>query len=147
MNVVSREKSTVVSYASDLEVGGVYQVKGTTLRPDKDRFGNFVRVRGEVTFTRKPIPPQLVVIIRPPTLTYVAVHYYCDDGVRSIERDGILSLSDVNIPETGDDDRHLERIPDATIMSGMKKLSQMNREQNYMEMSMDRQTWAKDHWE
>jgi hypothetical protein len=83
----------------------------------------------------------------PPTLTDVSVHFYCDDGAGGIEHDTVMDLADVNVPENGLHDRYLERIPDATVLAGMRKLQLMNRQQNYMEMSMDRQTWAKEHWE
>ena len=147
MNVISREKSAVVRFASELVVGGVYQVNGTTLRPDKDKYGKFIKSDGCITYTRKPIPPQLVVVLAPPTGQDVKVHFYCDDGAGGIEHDTTMTLSDVNVPEGSAHDRYLERIPDATVMKGMRALAQQNKKQNYMEMSMDRQTWAKGHWE
>ena len=141
MNVISREKSIAVRSAAALEVGAVYQVKGTTLAVDKDKYGNPIRKDGVILFTRKPIPPQLVVIMSPPTLQAVKVHFYCDDGVQPFEYQTVLPLDEVNIPENGLTDRYLERIPDATVLSALKKLGLQNKQQNYMEMAMDRRGW------
>ena len=134
----------MVRVAGDLVVGSAYMVKGTTLVIDKDAFGNVVK---PVSFTRKPIPPQMVVVLSPPVLNLCAVHFFCDDGVAPFDYKTVLPLDDVNVPDNGLHDRYLEKIPDSTVAAAMRKLELQNREQNYMEMSMDKQTWAKKEWD
>ena len=142
MNIRSAEKSVVVKGLGELAVDGVYMIRGTTLSVDKDKYGNALK-----TFSRHPIPPQLVVILSPPSQTSCWVYFWCDDGVEPFGYKVLMPLSDVNIPEHGQHDRYLEKIPDATVLSGMHRMEQQNREQNYMEMSMDKQTWAKEYWQ
>lgn len=143
MNIQSPEKSVVVRTSVDLVVGSAYMVKGTSLTIDKDKYGNVTQPE---SFTRKPIPPQMIVVLSPPVNNLCAVHFFCDDGVAPFDYKTILPLEDVNVPEHGQHDRYLEKIPDTTVAAAMRKMEEKNREQNYMEMSMDKQTWAEKEW-
>lgn len=155
MNVQAPEHQTSVMRVSQIVVGAYYMIVGTDLVPDKDKAGNFKKdAEGHLVFTRKPVPPQGVRILTAPHHGQFSVsckvEFFCDQGFLE---GGVLNyvthldLSDVNIPEHGSHDRHLERIPDATVAVAKKKMKAMNQKQNYLEQQADRQTHYKDMWE
>ena len=104
--------------------------------------GAVYRVRG--TAGGRDIPPQAVRVESSPEFRsivdpgHVWVTFFTDlgDQGRHIHR-GILFLGDVNIPEHGDHDRHLERISDKELQVAAKQMAAENMHQEYTEMVTD----------
>ena len=143
-HIIVPEKEVRVVRADQIVAGGVYRVVGTTLVPDEDRYGNII----ENSFSRKPMPPQIVIAQGPVQhfsshdIGHVPVFLYADAGFQGTHGfHTILGLDQVNIPEHGNHDIHLERVPDTTVQEWVVLLKRMNRESNYTEEIMDRTYW------
>ena len=94
-----------------VKAGEVYVIRGTSVMPEEDGAGGFV-------LRRKDMPPQLVVchtpvIFRSVTdVGYCNVTLYVDMGsMGKVSFDTVLGMDQVNIPEMGVHDHHLERVP------------------------------------
>ena len=143
-HIITPEKEVRVVRADQIEAGGVYRIVGTTLVPDEDKFGNII----EGSFSKKPIPPQVAIVTDEVTyysqqdIGHVKIYLYADAGFQGSQGfHTILGLDQVNVPEHGRHDIHLERVPETKVQEWVALLKRMNRKQDYTEEAMDRTYW------
>jgi len=116
-----------------VKAGEVYVIRGTSVMPEEDGAGGFV-------LRRKDMPPQLVVchtpvIFRSVTdVGYCNVTLYVDMGsMGKVSFDTVLGMDQVNIPEMGVHDHHLERVPRG-LAKAFGVLEEDNKSLDYKEM-------------
>ena len=143
-HIITPEKEVRVVRADQIVAGGVYRIVGTTLVPDEDKFGNII----DNSFSKKPIPPQVAIITdevvyhSEQDVGHVKIYLYADSGFQGSQGfHTILGLDQVNVPEHGRHDIHLERVPDAKVQEWVALLKRMNKKSNYTEEAMDRTYW------
>lgn len=116
------DKRVAITRVSQISVGSFYRIVGT------DSSG-------------LPIPPQVVRIETPvhyrsvvaPGSCKVSLWADCGAQGRLFQPGGILHMDQVNIPEHGLHDRHLEKVPDE-LSRAVGAMAEQNAEQDYAEM-------------
>jgi hypothetical protein len=119
-----------VTKAEHLVPGAVYRVVGTS--------------------EGKPIPPQAVRVETKPVFRsivdpgHVEVTFFTNLGTQGTHTyRGVMWLTEVNIPEHGKHDRHLERVSDEELGIAAKQMRAENRKQEYTEMVVDDPVYQK----
>jgi hypothetical protein len=114
-----------ITRPEQIEVGGVYVLRGTVVGPG---------------WRRNSIPAQLVVARTPVIyrsvvdVGYMRCILYVDmGGMGRMVYETALGMDQVNIPEHGAHDHHLERVPQG-LQRAFGILRGDNREQDYEEM-------------
>ena len=125
-------RPVAITRPSQLEVGAFYQIVGSTFHPDAER---------SRLDDRTMIPYQMVQVTGPPWQDHflgdlqVPCRLWIDADTlgKHYFPDHVLPLSDVNVPEHGLHDKHLERIPDEFVKAA-GVLREANRQQSYAEI-------------
>lgn len=125
VSIRTSDSRVSITSAGQIEVGGVYVIRGTEVGPGG---------------RRNAVPPQLVVSLTPVIyrsfvdVGYIRCELYADMGsIGRVSWVTMLGMDQVNIPEHGDHDRHLERVPQG-VARAFGMLRGDNRKQDYEEM-------------
>lgn len=124
---------TVVTREDQVIEGAFYVIRGTVKNPDANR--------NPYLDDSTPLPPQLVQVtsgvLRDHEMgqPYVQVRMWIDLGEmgKHYYPETYLPLWDVNVPENGNNDHHLERVPDR-LAEAFGVLDDQNRKADYGEM-------------
>jgi len=113
-----------VTRPEHLVPGGVYRLfgseEGKNIPPQAIRVESSVKYRGILD------------------TGHVEVTWFTDLGVQGKHKHrGLLFLSEVNIPEHGHHDRHLERVSSEELARAAQEMMGENRKQEYTEMATD----------
>ena len=122
-----------IGRADQIRAGQVYVIRGTEMMPESDGNGGW-------QMRRKALPPQFVlartdVVFRSATdIGHIRCVLVSDlGGMGTVFFETMLGMDEVNIPEHGMHDHHLERVP-AGMARAYGLMREDNRKQDYEEM-------------